>query len=205
MSAIAARQPRRALGRERVERRGRRAATRRRRRARRPTCRASRRSATSGCRSRRGRRPTSLIPTTIANVCHDEQVLVERRNRLVEADPERQPPRGGDQDRVGERACQDAGAARSAASCDRTPDRAAHDVDDPLLLLRGDPGPERHGEVLARELLGLGQRALLVAEVAAAPAGGAAAAGSTSRSRSRASRSAATIRSRSDERQTKRW
>jgi hypothetical protein len=29
-----------------------------------------------------------------------EEVLVERRNRLVEADPERQPPRGGDQDRI---------------------------------------------------------------------------------------------------------
>ena len=45
-------------------------------------------------------------------------------------------------------------------------DRRANDVDDTLLLLHGDRRPERHGEVLLRDALGLGQRAGLVAEEA---------------------------------------
>ena len=93
-----------------------------------------------------------------------EQVLVERRNALVEADPERQPPRGRDQDRVGEeiedavsRDRQRHAATPTALRTTSTTRSCCSDV---------MPGPQRHGEVLAREPLGLRQRALRVAEVA---------------------------------------
>src|SRR6266516_476553 len=45
-------------------------------------------------------------------------------------------------------------------------DGGADGVDDALLLLHGDARPDRHGEVLAREALGLGVRPLVIAEVA---------------------------------------
>ena len=88
-----------------------------------------------------------------------------RTGRLVEADPEREPPRGDDQDRVGEQIedavpgdrQRHATARPTAARTTSTTRSCCSDV---------DAGPERHGEVLARELLGLRQRALLVAEVA---------------------------------------
>src|SRR6184192_313448 len=43
-------------------------------------------------------------------------------------------------------------------------DGRAHDVDDALLRLGGDPGPERQREVLCPRLLGRRQRTRLVAE-----------------------------------------
>src|SRR5579862_1432049 len=63
------------------------------------------------------------------------------------------------QRRCGESRCRISDSARDA-------DRHTHDLDDPLLRLRRDPGPQRQGEVLRRRLLGNGQRARLVAEVA---------------------------------------
>ncbi len=59
-------------------------------------------------------------------------------------------------------------ARERAAAIEPTPswDGRAHDVDDALLRLGGDPGPERKREVLLARLLGRGQRAGLVAEEA---------------------------------------
>ena len=48
----------------------------------------------------------------------------------------------------------------------RLGDGRAHDVDDALLRLRGNPRPERQREVLRARLLGRGQRARFVAEEA---------------------------------------
>ncbi len=94
-----------------------------------------------------------------------EQVPVEDRRRLVEAQEERQLPRGDDQDRIERKLPDPVSIDREAHQDADEAGSALEDGDDLRLLLLGDPGPQRQAEILARRLLGLREVALGVAEV----------------------------------------
>ncbi len=87
-------------------------------------------------------------------------------HRLVEAEEEREPPRSGDQHRVGDELPDAVPVDRERGHVATSVGGAAEDGDDLGLLLLADPRPERQAEVLARRALRLGQVALGVAEVA---------------------------------------
>ncbi len=93
-----------------------------------------------------------------------QRVVVDRQS-LVEAELEREHPRHGDDRRVRQQLQQAVATDSAHAACDGA-DRGADGVHHPLLRLDRDPRPERHGEVLRRDALGLRQRAGLVAEEA---------------------------------------
>ena len=94
-----------------------------------------------------------------------KQRVVVDRQALVEPELERKEP-GERDDACVDQELQQAMSPEPAHARDGDADRGANDVDDELLLLHGDRRPERHGEVLERGALGLGQRAWLVAEEA---------------------------------------
>ena len=92
----------------------------------------------------------------------DHQPVVRLRHALVETQPERQPPGDGDQHGVREQLPEPmpVDGNHEAHRCSGLNDR-----DDPLLSRRVDARPDRHGEVLQRELFGDRQRAAAVVEI----------------------------------------